>query len=171
MYWCESWAIKKAEHWITELWCWRRLLRVPWTARRSNQWTLKEINPGYSLEGLMLKVKLQYCGHPMRTADSLEKTLMLERLKAEGEKGNRRWDGWIASLSQRTWTWETAGDGEGQGSLECCSPWGRVESDMTWWLNNSMINKMSLYMGCPSPVGNSWFSGRVFQGVELLRVL
>ena len=87
MYGCESWTIKKAEHWridACELWCWRRLLRVPWTARRSNQSILKEISPGCSLEGLMLKLKLQYFGHLMRRVDSLEKTLML------GGSGGRR---------------------------------------------------------------------------------
>ena len=90
MYRCERQTIKKAERQRIDafkMWCWRRLLRVPWTARRSNQSILKEINPKYSLEGLMLK--LQYFGHLMPTADSLEKTLMLERLKAEGEEGNR----------------------------------------------------------------------------------
>ena len=88
MYGCESWALKKAEHRridAFELWCWRRLLRVPWTARRPNQSILKEINPEYSLEGLMLKLMLQYFGYLMQRADSLEKTLMLERLKAKGE--------------------------------------------------------------------------------------
>ena len=87
MYGCESWTIKKVECQridAFELWCWRRLLRVPWTARRSNQSILKEINPGYSLEGLMLKLKLQYFGHLMQRIDSLEKTLMLE--KAEGRR-------------------------------------------------------------------------------------
>uniref|UniRef100_A0A8B9WG68 RNA-directed DNA polymerase n=1 Tax=Bos mutus grunniens TaxID=30521 RepID=A0A8B9WG68_BOSMU len=93
MYGCESWTIKKAEHGridAFELWCWRRLLRVPWTARRSNQSILKEISPECSLEGLMLKLKLQYFGHFMRRADSFEKTLMLERLKAGGEGDYRR---------------------------------------------------------------------------------
>ena len=92
MYGCESWTIKKAECRrpdAFELWCWRRLLRVPWTARRSNQSMLKEISPGYSLEGLMLKLKLQYFGHLMRRADSLEKTLMLGRLRAGGEGDDR----------------------------------------------------------------------------------
>ena len=92
MYGCESWTVKKAEGQIIdafELWCWRRLLRVPWTARRSNQSILKEISPGCSLEGLMLKLKLQYFGHLMRRADSLEKTLMLEGLGAGGEGDNR----------------------------------------------------------------------------------
>ena len=108
MYGCESWTIKKAEHWridAFELWCWRRLLRVPWTARKSNQWILKEINPEYSLEGLMLKLKLQYFGHLMPRADSLEKILMLKRLKVEGEGDDRGWDGWMASLTQWTWVW------------------------------------------------------------------
>ena len=93
MYGCESWTIKKAESHIIdafELWCWRRLLRVPWTARRSDQSILKEISPEYSLEGLMLKLKLQYFGHLMQRTDSLEKTLMLGKiLKAEGEGDNR----------------------------------------------------------------------------------
>ena len=89
MYGCESWTIKKAEHRIDafELWCWRRLLRVPWTARRSNQSILKEISPGCSLEGLMLKLKLQYFGHLMRRADSLEKILMLGSIEGKGRKG------------------------------------------------------------------------------------
>ena len=85
MYGCESWTIKKTECWridAFELWCWRRLLRVPWTTRRSNQSILKEINAEYILEGLMLKLKLQYFGHLMRRADSLEKTLMLEKVKS-----------------------------------------------------------------------------------------
>ena len=86
MYGCEIWTIKKAEHRRTdafELWCWRRLLRAPWTARRSNQSILKEVNPKYSLEGLMLKLKLQYFGHLMQTTDSLEKTLMLGKIERD----------------------------------------------------------------------------------------
>ena len=92
MYVCESWTIKKAEHRridAFEMWCWRRLLRVPWTARRSNQSILKEICPEYSLEGLMLKLKLQYFGHLMGRPDSLEKTLMLGKIEAGGEDGDR----------------------------------------------------------------------------------
>ena len=88
-----------------ELWRWRRLFRVPWTAGRSNQSLLKEISPGCSLEGLMLKLKLQYFGHLMQRADSLEKILMLERLKAGGDGDNRGWDCWMASPTQRTWVW------------------------------------------------------------------
>ena len=90
MYGCESWTIKKAEHRRTdafELWCWRRHLRVPWIARRSNQSILKETNPEYSLEGLMLKLKLQYCGHLMRRADSFEKTLMLGKIEGKKRRG------------------------------------------------------------------------------------
>ena len=90
MYRCESWTVKKAEYRrmdAFELWCWRRLLRVPWTARRSNQSILKEINPEYSLEGLMLKLKLQYFGHLMRRTDSFEKTLMLGKIEGRRERG------------------------------------------------------------------------------------
>ena len=93
MYGCESWTIKKAEHRridAFEMWCWRRLLRVPWTARRSNQSILKEISPGCSLEGLMLKLKLQYFGHLMQRVDSLEKTLMLGRIGGRRRRGQQR---------------------------------------------------------------------------------
>ena len=93
MYGCESWTIKKAEHWridAFELWCWRRLLRVPWTARRSKQSILKEISPGCSLEGLMLKLKLQYFDHVMQRTDSFEKTLMLGKLEGGRRRGQQR---------------------------------------------------------------------------------
>ena len=112
MYGCESWIIKKAECWRTdcfELQCWRRLLRVPWTPRKSNQSILKEINPKYSFEGLMLKLKLQYFGHLIRKIDSLEKTLMLGKMKARGEGDDNRWDGWMASLTWWTWLWANSG--------------------------------------------------------------
>ena len=105
MYGCESWTIKKAEHQridAFELWFWRRLLRVPWTARRSHQSILKEINLEYSLEGLMLKLKLQYFGHLMRRTDSLEKTLMLGKIEGGGEGDDRGQGGWVASPTQRT---------------------------------------------------------------------
>ena len=104
MYGCESWTVKKAEHQRTdafEMWCWGRLLRVPWTARRSNQSILKEINPGISLEGMMLKLKLQYFGHLMRRADSFEKTLMLGKIEGRRRRGRQRmrWlDGIIDSM-------------------------------------------------------------------------
>ena len=110
MYGCESWTLKKAECRridAFELWCWRRLLRVPWTARRSNHSILKEISPGISLERLMLKLKLQYFGHLMQRVDSLEKTLMLGGIRGRRRRGrhNRGWDGWMASLTRRTWVW------------------------------------------------------------------
>ena len=103
MYGCESWTIKKAEHWridAFELWCWRRLLRVPWTARRSSQSILMEISPEYSLEGLMLKLKLQYFGHLMRRIDSLEKTLMLRKIEGRRRRGwqRMRWLDGITNL-------------------------------------------------------------------------
>ena len=109
------WELDYKESWVLkidafELWCWRRLLRVPWTERRSNQSILKEISPGCSLEGLMLMLKLQYFGHLMQRTDSLEKTLMLgRRLKAGGEGDNRGWDGWMASPTQQTWIWVNSG--------------------------------------------------------------
>ena len=112
MYGWESWTIKKAECWRTdvfELWSWRRLLRVLCTTRRSNQSILKERIGRTSLEGLMLKLKLQYFGHLMWRTDSLEKTLMRERLNAGGEGDNRGWDGWMASPSQWTWVWVYSG--------------------------------------------------------------
>ena len=110
IYGCESWTIKKAECRTIdafELWCWRRLLRVLWAAKRANWSILKEISPEYSLETLMLKLKLQYFGHLMQRMDSLEKTLMLGGLKA-GEGDDRGWDGWTASLTQWTWVWASS---------------------------------------------------------------
>ena len=136
MYGCESWTMKKAEHWgidASELWCWKRLLRVPRTARRSNQSILKEIRPGCSLEGLMLKLKLQYFGHLMRRVDSLEKTLMVGGI----EDRKRRWwqrMRWHQWLNGREFEW-TLGVGDRQGGLACCDSGGRKESDMTEQLN------------------------------------
>ena len=112
MYGCESWTVKKAECWridAFELWRWRRLLRVPWTARRSNRSILKEISRGCSLEGMMLKLKLQYFGYLMRRVDSLEKTLLLGGIGAGGEWDDRGWDGWMASLTRWTWVWVNSG--------------------------------------------------------------
>ena len=111
MYGCESWTVKKAERRridAFELWCWRRLLRVSWTARRSNQSILKEISPGISLEGMMLKLKLQYFGHLMRRVDSLEDWCW-EGLGAGEEGGDRGWDGGMASRTQWTWMWVNSG--------------------------------------------------------------
>ena len=108
MYGCESWTVKKAEHRridVSELWCWRRLLRVPWTARRSTQSNLKETSPGCSLEGLMLKLKLQYFGHLMWRVDSLEKTLRLGGIGGTRWRDDRGGDGWMASPTWCTWVW------------------------------------------------------------------
>ena len=109
---CESWTIKKAEHQridAFELWCWRRLLRVPWTARRSNQSILKEISPACSLEGLMLKLKLQYFGHLMQKADSFEKTLMLGKIEGRRRRGRQRMR-WLDGITDKwTWVWVDSG--------------------------------------------------------------
>ena len=112
MYGCESWTVKKAEHRSIdafELWFWRRLLRVPLTARRSTQSVLKKISPEYSLEGLILKLKLQYFGHLMWRADSVEKTLMLGKIEGKRRRGDRGWHGWMASSTQWTWVWANSG--------------------------------------------------------------
>ena len=137
MYGCERWTVKKAECWKTdafELWCWRRLLRVPWTARRSNQSILKEISPGCSLEGLMLELKRQYFGHLMWRVDSLEKTLMLGGIGAGGEGDDRGWDGWMASLTRWTWVW--------------------VDSGSWWWTGRPGV----LWFMGSQRVGHDWVS-------------
>ena len=113
MYGCESWTIKKAECQrinIFELWCWRRLLRVPWAARRSNQSILKEISPEYSLEGLMLKLKLHYFGHLIWRTDSLEKTLMLGKIEGRRRRGQQRMR-WLDGITNSWWTWVWASSG------------------------------------------------------------
>ena len=138
MYGCESWTIKKAECQridAFELRCWRRFLRVPWNAR-SNQSILKEISPEYSLEGLMLKLKLQYFGRLMWRTDSLERTLMLGKIEGRRRRGQERmrWlDGITDSMDMSLS--KLRGVGDGQGSLVCCSPWDRKESDVTERLN------------------------------------
>ena len=138
---CESWTIKKSECRridAFELWCWRRLLRVPRTARRSNQSILKETSPEYSLEGLMLKLKLQYFGHLMWRADSFERPWCWERLKVGGEGDDRWWDGWMASLTQWTWVW--------------------VNSGSWWWTGrHGMLRLMgSQTAGCDWATGLKW---------------
>ena len=150
MYGCESWTVKKAERRridAFELWCWRRLLKVPWTARSSH--SILKISPGCSLEGTMLKLKLQYFGHLMRIADSLEKTLMLVGI------GNRRRRGqqWMRWLSGKTHSIdkslsELRGVGDGQGGLTSCNSWGRKELDTTERLNWTELNwkKLKTYI-------------------------
>ena len=142
----ESWPVKKAEHQITdafELWCWRRLLRVPWTVRRSNQSILKEISPGCSLEGLklMLKLKLQYYGHLMWRVDSLEElTLMLGGIGGRRRRGQQRMR-WLDGITDLMHEFEwTPGVGYGQVGLAWCNSWGRKELDMTEQLNWTQLN-------------------------------
>ena len=135
MYGCESWTIKKAEHRridAFELWCWRRLLRVPWTARRSSQSILKEIGPGCSLEGLMLKLKLQYLATGCGELTHWKRPWCWERLRAEGEEDDRRWDGWMASPTQWTWVW--------------------VNSRSWWWAGRPGVMR---FMGSQR-VGHDW---------------
>ena len=139
MYVCESWTVKKAEPQridAFELWCWRRLLRVPWTARRSNHSILKEISPGCSLGVLMLKLKLQYFGHVMWRVDSLEKTLMLGGIWGQEKKGTTgdEMAGWHHRLDGHEFGW-TLGVGDGQGGLAWCNSWCRKESNTTERLN------------------------------------
>ena len=138
MYGCESWTVKKAEHRridAFELWCWRRFMRVPWTARRSNQSILKEVSPGISLEGMMLKLKLQYFGHLMQSW-LIGKDSDAGRDWGQEEKGTTEDEmaGWHHWLDGRESEW-TPGVGDGQGGLECCDPWGCKKSDTTEWLN------------------------------------
>ena len=149
MYRCESWTIKKAELWridAFELWCWRRLLRGPWTAKRSNQSILKEINPEYSLEGLMLNLKLQYFGHLMWRADSLEKPLLLGKIEGRMRRGMTEDEmvGWYHWLNGHKFE-KILGDSEGQKSLVCCCLWGRKELDMTQWLSINITELLWLY--------------------------
>ena len=137
MYGCQSWTIKKAEHWRTEafeLWCWGRHMRAPWTPRRANQSILKEINSEYSLETLILKLKLQYFGRLMWRANSLEKMLMLGNIEGRRRRGWQKMR-WFDGVNGHEFE-QTLGDSEGQGSLACCSPWGRKESDMNEQLNS-----------------------------------
>ena len=136
MYGCESWTVKKAEYQridAFELWCWRKLLGVPWTARRSNQSTLQEISPGCSLEGLMLEVKLQYFGHLMRRADSFEKTLILGKRRRGRQR--MRWLGGITNSMDMSLGKFRELVMDRDPGLACCDSWVCKELDMTEWLN------------------------------------
>ena len=150
MYGCESWTVKKAECQRIDafkLWCWRRLLRVPWPARRSNQSILKEISPGCSLEGLMLKLRLQYFRHLMRRDDSLEKTLMLGKIEGRRRRDDRGWDGWMASPTQWTWVWVDSGSWSWAGRLGVLRFTGsqRVRHDWVTELNWINVYTLSLW--------------------------
>ena len=144
IYGCERWTTKIAEHWRIDafkLWCWRRLLRVPWTARRSNQSILKKISPVYSLEGLMLKLKLQYFATWCEELTHLKRPWCWERLKAGGEGDDRGWDGWMALSTQWTWVWVNSGSWWQTGKPRVLQSMGlqRVrhdwETELNWWIN------------------------------------
>ena len=148
MYGCDSWTTKKTECQRTdafELWCWRRLLRVPWIARRSNPSILKAINPDYSLHRLMPKLKLQYFGHLIRETH-LKRPWCWERWKAGGEGDNRGWDGWMASLAQWAWVWVNSGSWWWTGRPGVLQSKGsqRVRYDWATELNWTELNAFSL---------------------------
>ena len=137
-YGCESWTIKKAECWRIDafkLWCWRRLLRVPWTARGFNQSILKEISPGISFKGMMLKLKLQYFGHLMQRTGKihLKRPWCWERLKMGGERDNRGWDGWMASPTWWTWVWVNSG-----------SWWWTGRPGVLWFMGSQSRTRLSI---------------------------
>ena len=139
----ESWTKKKVESWrmdTFELWCWRKLFRVPWTAKGSNQSILKEISPEYSLEGLILKPKIQYFGHLMRRADSFEKTLMLGKIEGRRRRGQQRVRCWMASLTQWTCVWASSRNWWWTGKPGVLQSMSLKESDMTEQLNWTELN-------------------------------
>ena len=173
MYGCESRTVKKAERRridAFELWCWRRLLRFPWTARRSNQSILNEISPGCSLEELMLKLKLQYFGHLMWRVDSLEETMMLGGIggRRRREWQRMRWLDGITSSTGHEFGW-TLGVGDGQGSLACCHSWGHKDSDTTEQLNWNELKTMKFKKKSWN-FKLSWLKVSVFRSDEMLLV-
>ena len=137
MYGCESWTIKKAEHWRTDFWTvvLEKTPVSPLDCKEIQQVHPKGDQSWCSLEGLMLRVKLQYLGHLTWRVDSLERPWCWEGLGAGGEGDARRWDGWMASLTRWTWVWVNSGSGDGEGGLACCDSWVRKDSDMTEQLN------------------------------------
>ena len=156
----ESWTLKKAEHRridAFELWCWRRLLRVPYTASISNQFILKEISPEYSWERLMLKLKFRYFGHLTWRTDSLEKTLGAAKDWRQEEKWMKEDEmvGWHHPLDGHEFEW-TLGVGDGQGGLVCCSPWGCKESDTTERLNWIEVNHAFAKFSSPLTTVTDW---------------
>ena len=158
MYECESGTIKKAEHWRIddfELWCWRRLLRVPWTVRRSNQSTLKEISPEYSLEGQMLKLKLQYFGQHIGKDSDAGKDWRWEEKRTTGDE-MFGWHHWLDGHEPE----QVLGVGDGQESLAWCSPWGHKELDMMEGLNGLTENKL-IKINQSMNAEKSWFSKRL----------
>ena len=141
-----------------ELWCWRRLLRVPWTARRSNQAILKEISPGISLEGMMLKLKLQYFGHLMWRGHSLEKLWCWEGLGAGGKGDDRGWDGWMASLTRWTWVWVNSGNWWWTGRPSMLRFIGSQSVEHDWATELNWTDLIIIFMGMlgPEPHGLTW---------------
>ena len=140
MYGCESWTVKKAEHWridAFEMWCWRRLSRVPWTARRSNQSILKKISPGCLLEGLMLKLKFQYLATSSEELTHWERPWCWEGLGAGGDRDDRGWEGWMAPPTGCTWVWVNSRIWWWTGRPGVLHSWGPKESDTTKQLNST----------------------------------
>ena len=162
MYGCESWTVKKSERWridTFELWCWRRLLRVPWTARRSNQSILKEISPGFSLEGMMLKLKLQYFGHLMQRFDSLEKTLMLGGIGGRRRRGRQRMR-WLDGITDSImWIWVNSGSWwwTGRPGVLRFKGLQRVRYDWATELNWTELNTLS-----------AWISKFIYWSIEFI---
>ena len=150
MYGCEGWTINKAKRWrinVFELWCWRRLLRIPWTARRSNQFILKEISPEYSLKGMMLKLKFQYFGHLVWRTDSLEKTLMLGKIEGSRKRDDRGWNSWMASPTWWTswWVWAGSRSWWWTGRPGVLQPWDHKGSDTNEVLNWTEVLKLLIW--------------------------
>ena len=154
MYGCESWTIQKAEHWRIygfELWCWRRLLRVPWTPRRSNQSILKEIIPEYSLEGMMLKLKLQYFDHLMQRTDSLEMTLMLGKIEGQRRMGQQRVR-WLDGIPfPWTWVWASSGSWWWTGKPRVLQSMGSQSVGHNW-ATELLYSQNSIFIQRPSSI-------------------